>query len=1084
MKRFLSIQTCAAVALVLLGATVASGWILHIAVMVQIEHNYVATVFAAALCFLLLGIAQLLPILNLRSAARAQATIGWGLIAIALTVLIEHLSDQHLAIDFPFLHSWLKDGNPRPGQMAPDSVIGFMLSGLSLVLMQRVNAKAVGMAIIAATFALLFLGLTCLGSYFLHLDLLYVWFPTVHMGVLTGVGMIVSGIGLWSQWRDATWYRSHQYFKKDEKIGFVVAVTLMLIAVTAGVAGFATQQATLERTLSENLMSNLKHQATLFHAIVRQSVAQTDYAAANPALVRLMSLTERLSDEEKQTTELDIIGQSMLAKGLSGIALYDTLGHEVLRQGRFARTPQIEVDLGMADAASLRWDGELYLRSRANVVANGHVAGVLEVEQSLPLITEQFAKSEGIGATGEMGICVRQLERLLCFPERRNPTVYTIPIISARGTMTPMGYAVAGRLGIFKGLDYRGHQVIAAYGPLSTTGLGIAIKQDTEELYQPIREQLQWYLPLLLLLIAGGAMALRGQVKPLVSKLLKSEHDATETGLRLRAVIDNIAEGIITTDEHGVIESFNPAASKIFGHSETEAVGMTIKALLPSEMHEWFENSMQDYLRDGETHIVGKGSVELPGLHKDGAVITLELAINELCASGRRLLVGIVRDISARKQSERALQESEARFREITQTLGEGVLLLDHAGTILFSNPAAQRMLGWTEQDFLGRHGHTLFHHSHADGTPYPARLCEIGNTVRSGQNFRKFDEVFWCKDGSMLPVSINSTPIRRDGQVVGEVLAFHDIVERKKAQQALAAESTKNAMLLRTASDGIHVLDPEGNVVLVNDAFCRMLGYTIEEMQGMNVARWDSQWSAMELNDKLSQLSSADILFETRYRRCDGTAFDVEIHAAGVVIDGKKLLYASARDISERKRAAERMDHLAHFDLLTDLPNRVLLSDRLRQALAKAKRDHAHLALMFIDLDKFKPVNDTLGHDVGDLLLKEVAKRLQNCLRESDTVARMGGDEFVVLLPLVAQEANALLVAQKILAALTEPFALAGHKLHISASIGVAIYPEHGKGEEQLLKSADYAMYQAKERGGAAVFLSANGVLTTDENR
>jgi diguanylate cyclase (GGDEF)-like protein/PAS domain S-box-containing protein len=170
--------------------------------------------------------------------------------------------------------------------------------------------------------------------------------------------------------------------------------------------------------------------------------------------------------------------------------------------------------------------------------------------------------------------------------------------------------------------------------------------------------------------------------------------------------------------------------------------------------------------------------------------------------------------------------------------------------------------------------------------------------------------------------------------------------------------------------------------------------------------------------------------------------------------------------DITKEKQAEEQMRHLAHYDTLTNLPNRTLLTDRLQQSLATAKRDKTHIALMFLDLDKFKPVNDELGHDVGDQLLKEVAKRLLNCVRESDTVSRIGGDEFMVLLPAIEAEQDAMLVTEKILYALNQPFELAGHSISIAASIGVAVYPEHGSDEKMLTKNADVAMYYAKSCG------------------
>jgi len=185
---------------------------------------------------------------------------------------------------------------------------------------------------------------------------------------------------------------------------------------------------------------------------------------------------------------------------------------------------------------------------------------------------------------------------------------------------------------------------------------------------------------------------------------------------------------------------------------------------------------------------------------------------------------------------------------------------------------------------------------------------------------------------------------------------------------------------------------------------------------------------------------------------------------------DGSIIWHGFITDISERKKVEERVRHMAQYDSLTDLPNRALLSDRLQLALSAAKREQTHLALMFIDLDRFKPINDKLGHAIGDELLKQVATRMQRCMRESDTVARIGGDEFVVLLPSIESEQDALLVAEKIRQAVNMPFEVDGNNLNVSTSIGISLYPQHGEDEITLSKNADVAMYYAKQGGRNAV--------------
>jgi diguanylate cyclase (GGDEF)-like protein/PAS domain S-box-containing protein len=195
------------------------------------------------------------------------------------------------------------------------------------------------------------------------------------------------------------------------------------------------------------------------------------------------------------------------------------------------------------------------------------------------------------------------------------------------------------------------------------------------------------------------------------------------------------------------------------------------------------------------------------------------------------------------------------------------------------------------------------------------------------------------------------------------------------------------------------------------------------------------------------------------RYIESQGNA----VHGA----DGRvsKVIVVS-RDVTERKKVEQRLRHLSYHDTLTGLPNRTLFSDRLKLAIAAARRDKGLLALMFMDLDEFKQVNDTCGHAIGDLLLKEVADRIQDSLRESDTAARMGGDEFVVLLPAIETQLDAEVVAEKIRHAVCQPIDLGGHIMSISPSIGIAVFPENGSEEEALLKNADVAMYHAKDCG------------------
>ena len=276
----------------------------------------------------------------------------------------------------------------------------------------------------------------------------------------------------------------------------------------------------------------------------------------------------------------------------------------------------------------------------------------------------------------------------------------------------------------------------------------------------------------------------------------------------------------------------------------------------------------------------------------------------------------------------------------------------------------------------------------------------------------------------------------------------------------------------LNSAANGIVITDVNAAIEWANPAFTAMTGRTLAEAVGrtpgevlksgrQDAAFYQRMWATI----LAGQVWSGELV----NRRKDGSVYDEALTISPVTDMNGRIQHfvAIKQDISERKVTEERVQHLAHHDQLTDLPNRALLSDRLAQAVAQARRDRGTLALMFLDLDQFKPVNDTLGHDVGDLLLKEVALRLQSCVpRESDTVSRLGGDEFVILLAQMDKAADAVVVAGKILAALQRPFAIGPHQTGISASLGTAVYPQHGEDVNRLLKNADTAMYHAKKAG------------------
>ncbi len=312
----------------------------------------------------------------------------------------------------------------------------------------------------------------------------------------------------------------------------------------------------------------------------------------------------------------------------------------------------------------------------------------------------------------------------------------------------------------------------------------------------------------------------------------------------------------------------------------------------------------------------------------------------------------------------------------------------------------------------------------------------------------------------------------------------------RLKLENGRIAQQLENSeklyrYLVDSSPDIIYTLNHEGRFTFVNDRATQLLGYTREELIGrhysMVVHDEDQERARYVFNERRSD-DRASRNVELRLKCCTGngaertfnnTVMTIALNSIGMHVpeqDVKKLeffgTYGVARDITDRKRAEELISYQAYHDILTDLPNRILFKDRLGLALIQAKRKASELAVMFIDLDRFKLVNDTLGHVKGDELLQQAALRLKECLRRGDTLARQGGDEFTIVLPELRDRKDACMVADKFLECLHRPFDLDGHEVHISASIGIAVYPHDGETIDELLRHADIAMYQVKAVG------------------
>ncbi len=434
-----------------------------------------------------------------------------------------------------------------------------------------------------------------------------------------------------------------------------------------------------------------------------------------------------------------------------------------------------------------------------------------------------------------------------------------------------------------------------------------------------------------------------------------------------------------------------------------------------------------------------------------------------------------------------ALRASEARFRAVFENV-DALSIQGYApdGTVVYWNPASTKLYGYEAHEALGRSLYDLIIPPHAR----EAVTANVRLMFENQQGCAAERLGLMHKDGHIVQVFSSHTVVDSPGFEATMFCLDIDLGGLEKVERALSAAEQRYQALFEASGDGTVLLDG-GLITDCNTAWRDMLQMDLALMRDLSPAQLspsdqaDGQMSAQAWQQHLQvALDLGRHVFEWVFQRRDGSSLDVELHLVATRVDGSDLLIGTARDIGERKRAEARIEFMAHHDALTGLPNRALLRDRFNQARAHAERDNTGLALLFLDLDRFKMVNDSLGHTLGDALLQEVAGRLKQRLRDTDTLCRQGGDEFIVLLSDVRAPEDVERLAELILETLAQPLMLQGHALTLACSIGVVLYPQDGREFEVLLQRADTAMYTAKDAGRGVMRFYSEAIQLALESR
>jgi diguanylate cyclase (GGDEF)-like protein/PAS domain S-box-containing protein len=594
---------------------------------------------------------------------------------------------------------------------------------------------------------------------------------------------------------------------------------------------------------------------------------------------------------------------------------------------------------------------------------------------------------------------------------------------------------------------------------------------------------------------------------------LRVVHTLKESQQRLQVIIDTSPSAVITADERGIITGWNRKAEALFGWSHDEALGRTlVGTIVPRSYRQAHQRGFARFVANGGGRIIGR-TVEFSALRRDGREFPVEISLAATSRTGSNVtVVAFVNDVTQRRMAERI---RGVQF-SVTRPLATATSWDDAAPEVL---QGISETLGWMAAEFwaVDDDANILrwqcgWYRQSKELTAFAAASREltfgpgvglVGRVWSTGRPSTMEEVAQERSPGAAIAAKAGlhgkfAFPVTNGRRVTGVItLLSHErqsldrptlrvmadigsqighFIERRRAEEELRRSGDRIRAILDHVADGIITVDERLVVRSYNPAAERLFGYPAEEVIGKPFVRLIAEPSHGEIKPQLrSYLRStqSDVVVgthETCGRRKDGGEFPLEFNVSR--LGPQRLVIGSLRDVSERRAETEALQYQALHDPLTGLPNRTLLQERLQETLRAGDRELKPSALLLLDLDGFKSVNDTLGHEAGDRLLQDVSQRLRGVLRKADTVGRYGGDEFAVVPWGATDVTRAVLIAEKILQAVEKPFTIDDQPVNVSVSIGIAVFPQHAEDADALIRRADVAMYAAKRaQSGFSVY-------------
>ena len=587
-----------------------------------------------------------------------------------------------------------------------------------------------------------------------------------------------------------------------------------------------------------------------------------------------------------------------------------------------------------------------------------------------------------------------------------------------------------------------------------------------------------------------------------------------ESQQRLQVIIDTSPSAVISADERGLITGWNRKAEEIFGWPHDEAVGRTLSGtIIPRRYRDAHQRGLARYIEAGDSAILGK-TVELAALHRDGHEFPVEVSVSATSRSGAQVtFVAFVTDVSQRRMAERLRGVQFA----VTRPLANAATWAEAAPQVL---QGICETLGWSIGEFwaVDREANVLrlecsWYRPSKDVAAFEAASRELNFARGAGLVGRvwatgratSIEDVADDRDSTRSAAALTAGLLARfafavtNGRKVTGVIALFSnqrhspdratlrvmadigsqighFIERRRAEDELRRSGDRIRAILDNVADGIITVDERLVIRSYNPAAERLFGYAPDEVIGKDFARLIADAMHGEIKPQLrAYLRAQQTLFEmgsheTTGLTKDGSLFPLEFNVGR--LGPQRLVIGSLRDFSERKAETDALEYRALHDPLTGLPNRTFLRERLEETIRAGEREMKPCAVLLMDLDGFKSVNDSLGHQAGDRLLQQVGQRMRGVLRKADTVARYGGDEFAIVPWGATDVPRAVLIAEKVLQAVDKPFTIDDQPIAVNLSIGIAAFPQHADDADALMRRADVAMYTAKRaRSGFSVY-------------